>query len=214
MADSKLTALDENTNPALEDLLYSVDDPGGTPVEKSVTVENVNRGLVLLESVTVEDVASIDMENWYSAEYDEYQIEIIGLTVATDAVDIYMLLSTDGGSTWESTNYNGVIHRFYETPGDNAINMGTSEFNLTTGASDLGNDANFTFNGSYKLFHPGDTSKYKMIYGNCNFINQNTQLLSITSSGYWADTTAVNAFQIIAESGNITGSVRVYGIRK
>jgi hypothetical protein len=53
-----------------------------------------------------------------------------------------------------------------------------------------------------------------MIYGNCNFINQNTQLLSITSSGYWASLTAVDAFQIIAQSGNISGSVRVYGFRK
>jgi len=41
MADSKLTALTENTSPALEDLLYSVDDPGGSPVERKVTIENL-----------------------------------------------------------------------------------------------------------------------------------------------------------------------------
>jgi hypothetical protein len=41
MADSKLTELTENTSPALEDLLYSVDDPGGSPVERKITIENI-----------------------------------------------------------------------------------------------------------------------------------------------------------------------------
>ena len=37
MADSKLTALSEISVPALEDLLYVVDDPSGTPVSNKVT---------------------------------------------------------------------------------------------------------------------------------------------------------------------------------
>lgn len=41
MADSKLSAITENTSPALEDLVYTVDDPGGTPVEKRVSLANL-----------------------------------------------------------------------------------------------------------------------------------------------------------------------------
>lgn len=37
MADSKLTALTEISVPALEDLLYTVDDPAGTPVSNKVS---------------------------------------------------------------------------------------------------------------------------------------------------------------------------------
>lgn len=37
MADSKVTALTALTTPADEDLLYTVDDPAGTPVSKKIT---------------------------------------------------------------------------------------------------------------------------------------------------------------------------------
>lgn len=41
MADTKVTALSEISVPALEDLLYLVDDPSGTPVSQKVTLARV-----------------------------------------------------------------------------------------------------------------------------------------------------------------------------
>ena len=41
MADAKLTALTEISVPALEDLLYTVDDPAGTPVSDKVTAQRL-----------------------------------------------------------------------------------------------------------------------------------------------------------------------------
>jgi len=41
MADSKVTDLTENTTPAVTDLLYIVDDPGGTPAGQKVTLANI-----------------------------------------------------------------------------------------------------------------------------------------------------------------------------
>ena len=41
MADTKISGLTALTTPALEDLLAIVDDPGGTPVTKKVTLEDV-----------------------------------------------------------------------------------------------------------------------------------------------------------------------------
>lgn len=41
MADAKLTALTELTTPAGGDILYIVDDPGGTPLSRKVTVANI-----------------------------------------------------------------------------------------------------------------------------------------------------------------------------
>jgi len=40
-ADSKLTDLSEDASPTADDLLYTVDDPGGTPVSKKATISNV-----------------------------------------------------------------------------------------------------------------------------------------------------------------------------
>ena len=40
MADSKVTALTELTSLATGDVIYIVDDPGGTPISKKITVDN------------------------------------------------------------------------------------------------------------------------------------------------------------------------------
>jgi hypothetical protein len=46
MADQKLTELDAITASTDDDLLYIVDDPGGTPVSKKITVDNFLWGVI------------------------------------------------------------------------------------------------------------------------------------------------------------------------
>ena len=46
MADSKLTALTENTTPSKDDLIYLVDNPGGSPISKKVTMANLVGGWI------------------------------------------------------------------------------------------------------------------------------------------------------------------------
>lgn len=45
MADSSLPNLTEDTNPAGDSLLYTVDDPAGTPVDRKVTVTNLSKNV-------------------------------------------------------------------------------------------------------------------------------------------------------------------------
>lgn len=45
MADAKITELDELTSAADEDQLPIVDDPGGTPATKRITVGNLRESL-------------------------------------------------------------------------------------------------------------------------------------------------------------------------
>lgn len=47
MADSKLTGLTANTTPALPDLLYLVDDPGGTPLSQKIALGDLYNGIAL-----------------------------------------------------------------------------------------------------------------------------------------------------------------------
>lgn len=46
MADSKVSALSALITPTSDDLLYVVDDPGGTPVSKKATIANVSKAIV------------------------------------------------------------------------------------------------------------------------------------------------------------------------
>lgn len=45
MADTKVTGLDENSSPATSDMLYIIDDPGGTPASQKVTIANVKTAM-------------------------------------------------------------------------------------------------------------------------------------------------------------------------
>lgn len=53
MADTKTTALTALTAPAGEDLLYTVDDPSGTPTSKKITVANLGRANLEINNQTV-----------------------------------------------------------------------------------------------------------------------------------------------------------------
>ena len=71
MADDQLTALDELTSVAGEDLLYIVDDPSGTPVSKKITVA----GLGVREKLTANQ-----------SRYIRYNLGRCTMTIASPAV--------------------------------------------------------------------------------------------------------------------------------
>jgi hypothetical protein len=45
LADTKLTALTADATPSSDDLIYTVNDPGGTPASRKVTIANLNAAL-------------------------------------------------------------------------------------------------------------------------------------------------------------------------
>jgi len=182
-----------------------------------MTIENVNRGLVLLESVTEgSGVASIDMENWYSADYDEYQIEVLNLLPVTDTDFLYMRMSTDGGSTYDSgANYGTAVFYIRDGADSNSLgqNSGANEILLSDGLSNT--QAQGGVSGDFKFINPGSTTFYKALNFHLSMIHSTSDYLyNMMGTAKYYSTTAVNAFQFLMSSGNITGTVRVYGIKK
>lgn len=53
MADTKITALTALTTATTDDLFPVVDDPGGSPVTKKITLTNLQKSLTVLGSVAV-----------------------------------------------------------------------------------------------------------------------------------------------------------------
>src|SRR5688572_3860023 len=45
MADAKVSALTEDATPTVDDLVYTVHDPGGTPASRKATIANVLSGM-------------------------------------------------------------------------------------------------------------------------------------------------------------------------
>ena len=60
--------------------------------------------LVLLEEHTASSSASLDFTASFSATYDDYLIEIIGLNAGTNQAQPWIRFSTNGGSTWDASS--------------------------------------------------------------------------------------------------------------
>ena len=63
MVDQSVPDLTENTTPALVDLLYSIDDPSGTPLDRKVSIENALKLLSVLYDTTPQLGGDLEYNN-------------------------------------------------------------------------------------------------------------------------------------------------------
>lgn len=173
-------------------------------------------GLVLLEQHTASSSATLDFTTFYSSTYDDYQIEIVGLVVATNNVNLHFNLSSDGGSTFNTTsNYYYGFTGIANSGGTVAFSTGGGNDTRWVIASGISNASDRPLNGTLHLKAMGSTSLDKSLYGQMFFTNQ-----TVVTSGPFQGLldvggTAFNAFRIAASSGNLaSGTVRVYGKEK
>jgi hypothetical protein len=103
MANVKITELSELTSPAPDDLLEIVDDPGGSPVSKKVSLKTIS-GLAVSESVADESEISLDTgkagRGWAMAgdnqEYIEFRFTVAGVVTVISNTANALNTDTDG----------------------------------------------------------------------------------------------------------------------
>ena len=96
---------------------------------------------MLLEQHTASNSATLDFTACISSAYDEYRIEFVALVPATNNVDLWLLVSTDGGSTFDSTSghYDWATMRWIYTGGaSSAGNGGDTKLVAATGSGEHG----------------------------------------------------------------------------
>lgn len=182
--------------------------------------------LVLLESHTASASSSLDFTTrnasgqsgaTFQSDFDEYLVEVAGLVPATNGVTFLLRFSTDGGSSYDSgSNYTGAGFRASKA-GSAAADIGGTSISLSggTGGTQV-NTATKSFLSSFKIYNPGSTSLHKRVMGNSSGYDgtANPDFTAHITATY-ASTTAVNAFRVLASSGNIaSGTIRVYGVAK
>lgn len=153
-------------------------------------------------SATLEDTTSI------TGAYDNYLFIFEDIHPATDSVQFRARLSTDGGSTYASTNYNGVNKRFLFTTGPVTS---TAEMNLSY--TTTGNDASYGSYAQLMLSNVNNASRYKAWYGYNLGVSTSATVEGVYFAGWYESTSVVDAIQFYYSSGNITGgSVHIYGV--
>lgn len=174
--------------------------------------------LVLLEQHTASNSASLDFTTCISSAYDEYAIEVVGIVPVSNAVNLLMRMSTDGGSSYDSgSNYftDGLSWRAGAVP-VNGGGSGTS-INITAmNGLSMGNDSKWGTSWSLRYYTPLSTALYKQVIGKGFIIyNDNATRVMGEVGGQYTSLAAADAFQFLFSSGNIaSGTVRVYGLAK
>jgi len=151
--------------------------------------------------------------------YKEYVFYFKNLHPANDGVDITFNLSTDSGSNYNVskvttyfTAYNlesgatqGLI---YDSANGDMVGTGFANIHR-----DLGNGNDESLSGYFHLFNPSSSVFVKHFISSSNLIQLNDQCIVAYVAGYGNTTSAVNAIQFKASSGNIdAGDICLYGI--
>ena len=165
--------------------------------------------LVLLEQHTGSSSATLDFTTCISSTYDEYMVEFIDVLPATNATALKVRVSTNGGSSWDSTT------NYY----DNAIYATTTWTFAAAAASSvqIAHDVNATaailgVTGSIRVVPSG--SQHRWFVGQAHYLTSGSiRAVHLINGDY--DLGAFNALRFFFSSGNIaSGTIRVYGIAK
>ena len=168
--------------------------------------------MTLLSTASPSGASSADMTTGISDTYDSYFLEVVNLVCATDDVQLYVRLSSDGGSSFLTTtsyewrflyNYDGTARGSYDTNNNHWTVFLHSDNGASTSSGSLG----ITLQGIRQ------TTLYPTFHGTGVTHNASGVLQSQFLAGeFKVAGTKYNGIQVLAASGNITGTVRLYGI--
>ena len=180
---------------------------------------NASDGITLISSQTASNSASISFTSGLTSTYKAYKFVFSNIHATTDNAELTFNMSTDGGSNYNVAKTTTLFDA-YHNENDTDTNLGyetTHDLAQGTGFADLtvnqGNGADESSSGTMLLFNPSSTT-YVKHYISCFSENEfSDRSFNIFSAGYGNTTSAVNAIQFKMNTGNIDGTIYLYGIK-
>ena len=176
--------------------------------------------MTLLTTNTSSNAASSSFTSSIDSTYKLYIFKFLDVNPATDDVHFTFQVNAAGGSGYNE-NMVTTYHQSYHKEDDSD----TAAFNYTTARDQNGTDAAFQAitesqgNGSDEcaagtlwLFNPSNTTYVKHYYSRmCEYISVDRTSDNFTS-GYINTTTAIDEIQFKMSSGNMDGTIKMYGV--
>ena len=176
-------------------------------------------GITLISSQTASNSASISFTSGLTSTYKAYKFVFSSIHPRTDNVDFSFNMSTDSGSSYnvtKTTTFFSGIHLENDSFAD--IEYGASldlaqstSFQFLTDNS--GGDSDESLSGSLILFNPSSTTYVKHFISRINNGESTPSSIDTNVAGYGNTTSAVNAVQFKFASGNMDGTIYLYGIK-
>ncbi len=170
-------------------------------------------GQILLESKTASSSATLDFTASITSSYDEYIVEFVSIAPATNAAELRMQVSTNGGSTWDTT-----AGRYYMNS-SRATGATWSTYNGGASLTALGLCHNIASaspslgaTGALRVLPTGSGQRW--IVGTLHYLpNASDRVVCLVNGDYENGT--FNAMRFLFSSGNIaSGTINVYGLAK
>ena len=177
--------------------------------------------MVLLSTQTASSSASISFTSGITSTYKEYMFIFNNIHPATDSVEFYFNMSTDGGSNYNVTKTTTAFGAYqYEGDSSNALNYdGSGDLAQSTGYQQLndngalGNGNDESLSGFLHLFSPSDTTFVKHFVSTVQYYETGNYSINSFVAGYGNTTSAINAVDFKMSSGNIDdGTIQMFGI--
>jgi hypothetical protein len=170
---------------------------------------------VLLASGSVSAAATLDLVLTDYTAYRGIVIELSGLLPATDGVDLYMRVSTDGGSAYDASGYNWAAMRCTDAGSSSGAGSGSANQMSIAGAADIGNAATEGIDVTVKIMGQTSTSRWSRARWDAYYIDNAGTPGGIVVAGGGAREAAqdTDAVRFLFSSGDIaSGSYAVYGL--
>jgi len=171
-------------------------------------VNNINAP-VLLNTLTASNSATLSDTTSLTSTYNYYQIEFENLLPATNSVTLE--LQVHSGGTFQTTTYVSTVVR------GNGAGVGAQssttfvDLTVQTGVANTGPG----MSGRILVYNPSGASTPKIFTGVLSTFSTNSSAEVAMISGWWnGGNGAVDGFQVLASTGNLTsGVIRIYGVK-
>lgn len=200
---SEISLVTEKVSPVVADLVL-IEDSAAANVKKRVQIGNLG-SRVLLATHTVTNAAklTVSSQEW-DATYDVIELEVSVLALSAAALDIQPI--DTGSATTTNLESNVTTHRGSRISGDDNANWRTSAtYPLGTGPDDY-----LTGTAKFHSYNSG----YLNGQGSWNYRSSAVHYSAICAMARHTTVISRNdGFDVLMSTGNITGTVRLYGLR-
>ena len=189
----------------------------------------VTDSAILIQSQTTAGAASIEFTSGITDAYKQYVFSLYTVAPITNSTSLQMITSTDGGSSYGVTTTSSYFYAqhhviwdlgatlAYDTARDLAQStspqiLGGSLANATQSAG--GNNvpgANLA--GEFILYNPASTTYVKHFTSRFSWNLYLAGEYVTFPAGYINTTSAINAIKFYMASGNIEGTIKMWGIK-
>ena len=166
-----------------------------------------------LELITKNSFSSVGDLIFTDIKEDLYNVHILNVTqeCTGDAVN-YIRLSNDGGSSYESSNYQ---YSFYvsdsTSPGGETRSAASTQIYMDYGG---GLGANELQNFQYIFYNLGDANKYSFVTGHSVALGSTASVLTFQSNAIYTVNETINAIRVWLSGGTRTGTAELYGFKQ